>query len=584
MASPIVLRKGKLSAQLKKRFFSYYEDMYGKGYPSIAWKQWTDDPAVSVFRAVRAGETIGWVVYDESRSTVLEILLDERSGAPGLAAAIMDTLIGRENLIALRLPAEDRKKYDWAVEYGFRPTRRFEGDGFSFIKMDLSTTILREKLTGSKPAKAYGRKERVAVEKIPETQTDEEIKKGLQNLIRKLGGLSRFVKPGQTVVIKPNVVSDHGLKDGEYKGGIITDIRVVRALIEILLPIAGKVIVAEGSSINRSETSKMFAHYGYDRLVEVDRDKVALVDLNKDEMVEKAIPGGKRMASRKIPLTLEKADVIISVPVLKIHFAAVASLAIKHLQGAVPPLEKYMTHFFGLWQNLVNIHHLVKPKLTIIDGLIGQEDFGPVSGTPKKMDLFIGGTNPVAVDSVAMRIMGLDPLTSPPVWMAYMQGMGPLEDERITVVGPGIEEVASPFRQPEIDLTGGKDITIHADRACPGCKGYLHFVLSKLRRADPRDPGRLLMDRPFDKKVNIFLGPAGDGIMKPEERNIFMGMCQQHHEKIGVHLPGCPPHAEVIVNGIFGLFPDIERPQYADKTEETKLGEMLIEVLNLDKT
>ena len=190
----------------------------------------------------------------------------------------------------------------------------------------------------------------------------------------------------------------------------------------------------------------------------------------------------------------------------------------------------------------------------------------------------------MAVDSVAMRIMGLDPLTSPPVWMAYMQGMGPVEEERITVIGPKIEEVASPFRQPDIDLTGGTDITIHADRACPGCKGYLHFVLSKLRRTDPKDPSRLLMDRPFDKKVNIFLGPAGDGIMRPEERNIFMGMCQQHHEEIGVHLPGCPPHAEVIVNGIFGLFPDIERPQYADKTEEAKLGEMLAEVLNMDKT
>ncbi len=58
-------------------------------------------------------------------------------------------------------------------------------------------------------------------------------------------------------------------------------------------------------------------------------------------------------------------DVIINVPVLKIHFAAISSLAIKSLQGAVPPIEKYMSHFFGLWQSLVNIHHLVKPKLTI---------------------------------------------------------------------------------------------------------------------------------------------------------------------------------------------------------------------------
>ena len=584
MASGITLRKGRLSDQVRRHFFSYYGEMNAGDYASARWKEWTGTPTVVTFRAIRGEETAGWVVYDESRSTVLEVLARDRAAGDGLHAAAIDALIGRENLIALEILEADRAKYDWAVEYGFRPTHTFRSNGFSLIRMDLSTTILREKLDGREPARAYRRKERVAIEKVPETQTYEEIKKGLQNLIRKLGGLKRFVKPGQTVVIKPNVVSDHGLRDGEYKGGIITDIRVVKALTEILLPVAGKVIIAEGSSINRSETSKMFAHYGYDKLADIDRKKVSLLDLNVDRMVEKAVPGGKRMTSRKVPVTLDKADVIISVPVLKIHFAAVASLAVKHLQGAVPPLEKYMTHFFGLWQNLVNIHHLVKPKLTIIDGLIGQEDFGPVSGIPKKMDLLIGGTNPVAVDSVAMRIMGLDPLSSPPVWMAYMQGLGPVGEDRITVIGPRIEEVASPFKQPVIDLTGGRDITIHAERACPGCKGYLHFVLSKLRRPDPEDPSRQLMDRPFETKVNIFVGPVVDRAIRPDERNIFMGICQQHHERFGTHLPGCPPHAEVIVNGIFGLFPDIERPQYADKTEEAKLGEMLNEILSMDKS
>ncbi|MCR4400555.1 MAG: DUF362 domain-containing protein, partial [Syntrophomonadaceae bacterium] len=115
------------------------------------------------------------------------------------------------------------------------------------------------------------------------------------------------------------------------------------------------------------------------------------------------------MRVRRIPVTLEEADVIISVPVMKIHFAAIVSLAIKNLQGAVPPLEKYMTHFYGLAQNLVNIHHLVRPSLTIVDGLVGQEDFGPISGVPKPMNLLIAGTNPVAVDAVTMRIMGLEP-------------------------------------------------------------------------------------------------------------------------------------------------------------------------------
>jgi len=346
------------------------------------------------------------------------------------------------------------------------------------------------------------------------------------------------------------------------------------------LPVAGKVIVAEGSSINRSATGKMFDVYGYPKLVDLDPNKVSLVDLNTDKLVEKSVPAGKRMKSRKVPLTIEEADVLISLPVMKIHFAAGVSLGVKNLQGAMPPLEKYMTHFFGLWQNLVNIHHVVKPNLTIIDGIVGQEDFGPVSGTPKTMNLLIGGNNPVAVDAVTMRVMGLDPHMSPPVLLAYLQGLGPIEPEKIEVLGASIEKVASPFKLPIINLESGKDFRIHAADACSGCRGYLHFVLNKLRKPDPANPDRLLIDRPFEHRVNIFLGPYEGFDIDPNETNIFMGICQLHHAEKGTALVGCPPHAEVIMNGIFKLFPDVERPKYADETEEAKLEKMLKEVLD----
>jgi uncharacterized protein (DUF362 family) len=446
--------------------------------------------------------------------------------------------------------------------------------------MDLSTAVYFERVRGLPPARPYRKKERVAIEQVPETRTQDEITGALARLFDHLGGLGRFVKPGQTVVLKPNVVSDHGLKDGHYTGGIVTDRRVLEGLIRLLLPVAGKVVVAEGSSINRSATAKMFAHYGFGKLTEIDPKKVSLLDLNSDAMVEKRVPSGKRMAARKVPVTIDRADVIISVPVLKIHFAAGVSLAIKNLQGAMPPLEKYMTHFFGLWQNLVNIHRLVRPALTIIDGLTGLEDFGPVSGTPKTMNVLIGGANPVAVDAVAARVMGLDPAVSPPVLLAHLQGLGPIEEDRIAVVGTPVSEVASPFKQPTIDVTGGKDFAVHNGGACPGCRGYLHFVLSKLRKPDPADPSRLLMDRPFRPKVNVFLGPHTDGEIDPKETNVFMGICQQHHAGSGNHLPGCPPHAEVIMNGIFQYFPDEERPKNADETEETKLEKMLREALS----
>ncbi len=580
MAKDISFKRGRRTPTLFKLLKErYLKDGIDDRYVTLKWEEWGKNPSIAVFRAVKNNRVVGWILYDRKTSTVEEILSESTWKGKDPRGAMLDTLIARESMVAASLLKGDKAKYGFLLDYGFRPTHFSSRNGFDLVKMDLSTSVLMKKTGEGKPFHAYRKKERVAVEKIPPTQTYEEIKTGLANLIERLGGLRKFVKPGQTVAIKPNVVSDHGLKDGKVVGGIVTDIRIVKALTEIVLTLASHVYITEGASINRSATAKMFEHYGYDKIVALDPEKITLVDLNTDRLLEKQVPGAKRMSSRKVPATLEMVDVIINVPVMKIHFAAISSLAIKSLQGAVPPIEKYMSHFFGLWQSLVNIHHLVKPKLTIIDGLTGLEDFGPVSGTPKKMDVLVGGTNPVAVDSVAMQIMGLDPKTSPPVFLAWMQGLGPLEANKINVVGTPVEEVAQQFVQPVIDMTGGTSLKIHADEACPGCKGYLHFVLSKLRRPDPQNPGRSIIDRPLTKKVNIFLGPTTSRPINPDETNLFMGICQQHNAGLGTHMPGCPPHAEVITKAVFGLFPDIEPPKYADETEETKLGKMLEKIL-----
>ncbi|HWP96344.1 MAG TPA: DUF362 domain-containing protein [Syntrophomonadaceae bacterium] len=581
MKTTVTLKKGRLSGTLLSALISIYKaDSQESAYLLWKWEQWLSDPEIVVYTASIEGQRAGWILFNPIRSTLEELVMDKKHREQGWEELLLDELVARETLLAAVIPVF-HPHYKILEVYGFRPTRNLNREGFLLVRMELSAAAFLARASAGLPVKRKNRREKVAVEVVPASQEYEEIKSSLEALLNKLGGLHHFVKPGQSVVIKPNVVSDHGLKDGVYKGGVVTDIRLIRALVELLLPIAGRVIIAEGSSINRSETSNMFRHYGYEHLLDLAPDRVHLVDLNLDQLVEKTIPRGKRMISRQIPLTLEQADVIIDVPVMKIHFAAIVSLCVKSLQGAVPPLEKYMTHFFGLWQNLVNIHHLVKPKLFIIDALTGQEDFGPLTGTPKTMNLLLGGTNPVAVDSVAMRIMGIEPESSPPVLLAHLQGFGPLAPEAITLLGPSLVELRDPFKQPDIKLTGGRDVAVYAGQACPGCRGYLHFGLAKLRKADPQNPNRLLIDRPMEERVNIFLGPDTGEQVDPNAYNIFMGLCQEHHARMGHHLPGCPPHSEVILGELFSLFPDVQRASYAEKSEEAKLGEMLEQILSL---
>ena len=584
MSQGVTMEKGSFSKDFAERLTDHYRFADPEGrYAERKLRQWEADGGVVLYEAKRESKPVGWVVYRPESSTIEEIIVRKGDVAgEGLEGSIVDALIDQESLVSAEILEKDAEKYRWMIEYGFRPTRYFKQDGSALVKMDLSIAVYLRKIKGKQPAKIYRHAEKVVVEKVPPTRSAEELKAALMNILHSLGGLEKFVKKGQSVVIKPNVVADHGLRDGVYQGGVVTDVGLVRALIEILLPVAGKVTVAEGASINRAETDKLFAHYGYNRLTEIDPKRVALVDLNTDSLIRKTVPNGKRMLSREIPVTLEQADVIINLPVMKTHFAALVSLSIKNLQGAIPPLEKYMSHFFGLWQNLVNIHHLVKPKLSIVDGLTALESFGPVYGTPKPMNLLIGGTNPVAVDAATMRIMGLNPALSPPVMLAYMQGLGPIEPEKIHVLGASVEEARVAFKKAEIDVSGGRKFLVHDGRACNGCRGYLHYVLHKLRRPDPKNPEGLLIDRPFEKRVNVFLGPDTDGEPNLEETNVFMGVCQQHHAGMGKHLPGCPPHAEVIMKGLFSLYPDVERPRYADEHAEDKLERMLMEVLKED--
>ena len=580
----------KIERDLPSKFKEVLERHYasvlkaqGKRYAKARWDELVKSTSLVSYGIVADGKTAGWVVIGKSNSTILEFFLDEGEKGKGLESLVLDKIIEEHKLVAFELPKGDSEKYDLLKAYGFRPTRQYVLYGTPMVRMDLSTAIYLEKLKDMKGV-AYQGKEVVGIEKVAGTQTDDEIRRGLENLIDKLGGLKKFVKKGQTVVLKPNLVSEHGLKDGVKKGGVATDIRVVKAMVELLNPVAGKIIIAEGSSINRSETMGIFNHYGFDKIRDHYPDKVSLVDLNSDECVEKTIPEGRRLEKRSIPKTLVDADVIINMPVLKLHFAAGASLSIKNLQGSIPPLEKYKVHFFGLWQNLINTYKIVMPQLIIMDGLYGQEDFGPISGSQKKMDLLLGGTNPVAVDTVALKVMGLKVFDSPPVLMACHEGLGPINWDHIEVKGPSIDEVSSPFKRPLLNLNNGKCFKIHDGDACSGCEGYLHFVLNKLRRPDPMHEGQLLIDRPFDKNVNVFIGPRSGDSINPDETNIFMGICQQHHaDSGGSHLPGCPPHAEEIINGMFKFFKDIERPKYADKTEEAKLGEMLKSILDSQK-
>jgi hypothetical protein len=88
---------------------------------------------------------------------------------------------------------------------------------------------------------------------------------------------------------------------------------------------------------------------------------------------------------------------------------------------------------------LADLLGICKPTIHIMDGIVGTEGRGPTNGIPRRMDVILGSTDPVALDATAMRLIGLEPNTSRHVVLSSERGFGNIEETSIDTDGPFAE-------------------------------------------------------------------------------------------------------------------------------------------------
>jgi uncharacterized protein (DUF362 family)/Pyruvate/2-oxoacid:ferredoxin oxidoreductase delta subunit len=149
------------------------------------------------------------------------------------------------------------------------------------------------------------------------------------------------------------------------------------------------------------------------------------------------------------------ADVIINLPKLKTHGMTMLTGAVKNLFGCVPGKRKVQWHFNTgvnhdlFMRMLVELCALLKPRLTIMDAIVGMEGNGPGSGDPRQIGVVIAGHDPVAVDAVSSRLVGVAPERLPILRAAAAAGVGEMRPDRITVLGESLSDAAvRHFRLP----------------------------------------------------------------------------------------------------------------------------------------
>ena len=253
---------------------------------------------------------------------------------------------------------------------------------------------------------------------------------------------SKVPLAGKRVILKPNLVEFHRNKV------INTHPNVIAAAIELCQREGAKeIVIAEGPGhwrnveylVQASGLGDVLRHY-----------KVTFVDLNHDEFIKTPNMGRlTKLDHLYLTRTIVSADVVISMPKLKTHHWAGATLSLKNLFGTLPGIcygwPKNELHWRGIDNSIVDIALTRTPELAIVDGIIGMEGDGPLNGVAKPFGALIMGTDLLAVDATCCRLMQLNPERIAYLIMGYQKKLGMLREAEIHQLGESIAQMSQPF-------------------------------------------------------------------------------------------------------------------------------------------
>lgn len=259
------------------------------------------------------------------------------------------------------------------------------------------------------------------------------VSQAVEEGISLLGGVASFVRPGERIVLKPNVLI--GCDPDEA----VTTHPSVFATVARLLQKAGADVhygdssVMGGSVRNlRKAKLKEVADYLGLKLADFDNGRAVV---HKEAVLNKhfVIANG-----------VLDSDGLVSLPKLKPHGLVRFTGAIKNQFGCVPGILKSEYHVrmpdpYDFSAMLVDLNTLIRPRLYIMDAIVAMEGNGPRAGPPKKLGLLLFSTDPVAMDSIACKIIDLDPGFVPTLEAGERAGLGAYHYEDIEVIGDDIE-------------------------------------------------------------------------------------------------------------------------------------------------
>ena len=238
------------------------------------------------------------------------------------------------------------------------------------------------------------------------------VRKALQSL----GGISRVVKAGQTVVIKPNMSWDR-----PPEMAATTNPAVVAEVVRMCLEGGAKTVMVFDRTID--SPSRCYLNSG---IAKAAAAAGADVHFTRDRLFEPLkIENAYQLKEWSFYREVLEADVLINIPILKRHVITPMTAGFKNMMGLIGG-DRNRIH--GLYdQTIVDINRILRPQLTIIDAYRALLQNGPAGGGytgVMMMKTLVAGFDPVQVDTLGAKLMGARPKDLPYLGLAEKAGLG----------------------------------------------------------------------------------------------------------------------------------------------------------------
>jgi uncharacterized protein (DUF362 family)/Pyruvate/2-oxoacid:ferredoxin oxidoreductase delta subunit len=257
---------------------------------------------------------------------------------------------------------------------------------------------------------------------------------GLRRALELLAEIGPLAGRGEPLLLKPNLLAAH-----PPDAAVTTHPAVVEAALAAASDLGARPIVADSPGLGSARRVARVSG-----IAEVcRRHGVPVVDLGEGDGVETA---GRTYRSLRVAAQALETRWIWNLPKWKTHTMMGLTLGVKNLFGCVPGKRKIAAHFRSgadagaFARHLLDLEGILRPTLTVLDGVLAMDGPGPSRGRPVRRGLLLASSHTTALDWEATRLSGFDPETVPTVRLSLREDG--LDPKRIRALGDSAEPMA----------------------------------------------------------------------------------------------------------------------------------------------